>query len=166
MKEGGILVESKTQATREIIAKTTCGSGFKEIEYVQYMDLEKEVIPNKILGCFITNVENPKALKWKVPERSSYYVPVKGSFDIHAWYSYNNGRETAVGDSSVVYHENIPILNRSGKPIGPVVATAELDDDPIVTDVKLEGNKIRVAVLLKISAEVVGDSRLIVEIAE
>jgi spore coat protein E len=158
-------VESKTQATREIIVKTTCGSGFKVIEYVQYMELEKEVVPNKILGCFITNVEKPKALKCKAPERSSYYVPVKGSFDIHAWYSYNNGHETAVGNTSVVYHENIPILNRSVRPIGPVVAAAKLDEDPIVTDVKLEGNKIRVEVSLKISAEVVGDSRLVVETA-
>jgi hypothetical protein len=81
-------VEPKTQATREIIARTTCGSGFKVIEYVQYIELEKEVVPDKILGCFITNIENPEALKCKAPERSSYYVPVKGSFDIHAWYSY------------------------------------------------------------------------------
>jgi hypothetical protein len=159
-------VESKTQATREIIARTTCGSGFKVIEYVQYIELEKEAVPNKILGCFITNVEKPKALKCKVPERSRYYVPVKGSFDIHAWYSCNNGHGTAVGNTSVVYHENIPILKRSGGPIGPVVAAAKLDEDPIVADVKLEGNKIRVEVLLKISAEVVGDSRLVVEIAE
>jgi hypothetical protein len=159
-------VEPKTQATREIIARTTCGSGFKVIEYVQYIELEKEVVPDKILGCFITNIENPEALKCKAPERSSYYVPVKGSFDIHAWYSYNNGCETAVDKISVVYHENIPILKRSGRPIGPVVATAILEDDPIIADVKLEGNKIRVEVLLKISAEVVGDSRLVVETAE
>jgi spore coat protein E len=130
------------------------------------MDLQKDVIPNKILGCFITNVEKPKALKWKVPERSRYYVPVKGSFEIHVWYSYNNGHETAVGNSLVVYHENIPVLKRSGTPTGFVVATAELDNAPKVADVKLEGNKIRVEVLLKISAEVVGDSRLVVEIEE
>ena len=159
-------MEPKTQATQEIIVKTTCGSGFKVIEYVQYIELEKDVVPNKILGCFITNVEKPKALKYKAPERSSYYVPVKGSFDIHTWYSCNNGHETAVGNTSVVYHENIPILNRSGRPIGPVVAAAKLDEDPKVADVKLEGNKIRVEVLLKISAEVVGDARLVVEIAE
>jgi spore coat protein E len=159
-------VESKTQATREIIVKTTCGSGFKVIEYVQYIELEKGVVPDKILGCSITNIEKPKALKCKTPERSSYYVPVKGSFDIHGWYSCNNGHETAVGNTSVVYHENIPVLNRGGKPIGPVVATAKLDEDPIVSAVKLEGNKIRVEVLLKISAEVVGDSRLVVEVAE
>ena len=159
-------MESKTQNTREIIAKTTCGSGFKVIEYVQYIELEKEVAPNKILGCYVTNVEKPKALKCKAPERSRYYVPVKGAFDIYAWYSYHNGHETAVGNTSVVYHENIPILNRGGKPIGPVVATAKLDEDPVVADVQLEGNKIRVEVLLKVSAEVVGDSRLVVEIAE
>ncbi len=159
-------MESKNQATREIIARTTCGSGFKVIEYVQYIDLEKEVVPNKILGCFITNVEKPKALKCKAPERSRYYVPVKGSFDIHAWYSCNNGNETAVVNTSVVYHENIPILNRGVRPIGPVVAAAKLDEDPIVAEVKLEGNKIRIEVVLKISAEVVGDSRLVVEIAE
>lgn len=159
-------MESKTQATREIIVETTCGSGFKVNEYVEYMELEKGAIPNKILGCFVTNVEKPKALKWKVPERSNYYVPVKGSFDIHVWYSYNNGHETAVSNTSVVYHENIPILKRSGRPIGAVVATAKLDEDPIVTDVKLEGNKICVGVSLKISTEVVGDSRLVVEIAE
>lgn len=158
-------MESKTQATREIIAKTTCGSGFKVIEYVQYIELEKEVVPNKILGCFITNVEKPKALKCKAPERSRYYVPVKGSFDIYTWCSCNNGHETAVGNTSVVYHENIPILNRGGRPIGPVVAAAKLDDDPVVADVKLEGNKIRVEVSLKISAEVIGDTRLVVEIA-
>lgn len=165
-KEGGILVESKTQATREIIAKTTCGSGLKVIEYVQYMELEKEVVPNQILGCFVTNYENPKALKCKAPERSRYYVPVNGSFDIYAWYSCNDGHETAVINTSVVYHENVPIINRGGRPIGPVVATAKLVDDPIIADVKPEGNKIRVEVLLKISVEVVGDSRLVVEVAE
>lgn len=159
-------MESKTKTTREIIAETTCGSGFKVIEYVEYMEPEKGVIPNKILGCSVTNVQNPKALKWKVPERSNYYVPVKGSFDIHAWYSYNNGHETAICNTSVVYHENIPILKRSGRPVGPVVATAKLDEEPIVTDVKLEGNKICVVVLLKISSEVIGESRLLVEIAE
>jgi len=158
-------VESKTQDTREIIAKTACGSGFKVIEYVQYIDLEKEVAPEKILGCFVTNVESPKALKYKVPERSSYYVPVRGSFAIHAWYSCNNGQETAVGNTPVVYHENIPILKRSGTQIGPVVASATLEDDPTVVDVKIEGNKIRVEVVFKISAEVVGDSRLVVEVA-
>lgn len=159
-------MESKTQATREIIARTTCGSGFKVIEYVQYIELEKEAAPDKVLGCFISNIENPKALKCKAPERSSYYVPVKGSFDIHAWYSYNNGLKTAVCNTSVVYHENIPILNRGGRPLGPVVATAKLDEDPVVADVKLEGNKIRVEVLLKISAEVVGDSRLLIVVAD
>ncbi len=159
-------MESKPRATREIIIKTTCGSGFKEIEYVQDIELEKEAMPDRILGCFITNVENPKALKCTAPEKSSYYVPVKGSFDIYAWYSCNNGHETAVGNSSVVYHENIPVINRSGRPMGPVAATAELDEEPKVADVRLEGNKIRVEVLLKISAEVIGDSRLVVEIAE
>lgn len=158
-------MESKTRDTREIVAKTTCGSGFKAIEYVQYVELEKEAVPDKILGCFITNVENPKALKYKVPERSNYYVPVKGSFDMHIWYSCNNGRETAVGNASVIYHENIPILKRIGRPVGPVVASAKLDEGPTVADVKLEGNKIRVEVLMKISAEVVGDSRLVIEVA-
>jgi hypothetical protein len=76
------------------------------------------------------------------------------------------GRETAVGNTSVVYHENIPMLNRGGKPIGPVAATAKLEEDPIVAEAKLAGNKIRVEVSMKISAEVVGDSRLVVEIAE
>ncbi len=159
-------MEFKTQSTREIIAKTTCGSGFKVLEYVQYMELEKDVVPDKILGCFITNIEKPKALKCKAPERSSYYVPVKGSFDIHTWYSYNNDQETGIGNTSVVYHENIPIMNRGGRPVGPVVATAKLDEEPKVSDVKLEGNKIRIEVSLKISAEVVGDSRLVVETAE
>jgi spore coat protein E len=159
-------VVSKTQATREIIAKTTCGSGVKTIEYVQYMELDKKVVPDQILGCFVTNYEDPKALKCKAPERSSYFVPVNGTFDIYAWYSYNNGHDTAVINSSVIYHENVPIVNKGGRPIGPVVATAKLVGDPVVADVKLEGNKIRVEVLLQISAEVVGDSRLVVEVAE
>jgi len=159
-------VESKTQATREIIAKTACGSGVKVIEYVQYLELDKEVIPDQVLGCFVTNYESPKAMKCKAPEKNRYYVPVNGSFDIYAWYSYNNGHETAVANTSVVYHENVPISNRGGIPVGPVVATAKLVDDPIVADVKPEGNKIRVEVLLKIAVEVVGDARLVVEVAE
>jgi spore coat protein E len=159
-------MESVNQTVREIIVQTTCGMGFKEIEYIQYLEPEKETTPTKILGFSITNVEKPKALKWKVPERSRYYVPVKGSFDIHIWYAYNNGLETAVASTTVVYHETIPILERSGRPIGPVTATAKLDNDPRVADVKLEDNKIRVVVLLKISAEVIGDSRLLVEIVE
>lgn len=159
-------MKSKTQAAREIIAKTVSGSGYKAIEFVQYIELEKEVVPDRILGCFITNVEKPQALKYEVPERSRYYVPVKGSFEIYAWCSCNNGRETAVGKTSVVYHENIPILKRCGRPVGPVVASAKLDEEPIVADLKLEENKIRVEAVLKISAEVIGDSRLVVEIAE
>lgn len=159
-------MKSVNQATREIIAQTTCGRGFKEIEYVKYIELNKETTPTRILGCSITNVGKPKALKWKVPERSCYYVPVKGSFDIHVWYSYNNDLETAVASTTVVYHETIPISDRSGRPIGPVVATAKLENDPVVAGTELEGNKIRVAVSLFISTEVIGDSRLLVEIAE
>lgn len=159
-------MESVNKATREIIAQTTCGKGRKDIEYVQYIELKKETNPTRILGYSITNVEKPKALKWKVPERSGYYVPVKGSFNIHLWYSCNNDHETAVASTAVVYHETVPILDRSGRPVGPVAATAELESDPVVTDVKLEGNKVRVAVLLKISTEVIGDSRLLVEIVE
>lgn len=159
-------MESVNKATREIIAQTTCGKGSKEIEYVQYIELKKETTPTRILGCSINNVVKPKALKWKVPERSRYYVPVKGSFDIHAWYSCNNDLETAIASTNVVYHETIPILERSGRPTGAVAAAAVLESEPVVADVKLEGNKIKVVVVLKISAEVIGDSRIIVEIAE
>ena len=159
-------MESVNQATREIIAQTTCGWGSKDIEYVKYIELKKETTLTRILGCSITNAGKPKALKWKVPERSRYYVPVKGSFDIHVWYSCNNDLETAVASTTVVYHETIPILERSGRPIGPVVATATLETDPVVASTELEGNTIRVVVLLSISAEVVGESRLLVEIVE
>lgn len=151
---------------REIIVRTTCGRGSKVIEYVQYMELPKDIVPDRIMGCTITNVEKPKALKWKVPEKSRYYVPVKGSFDMHAWYAYNNGHDTAVASTSVVYHENIPMQERSGRPIGPVAASAEIEDIPEIADVKLEENKIRVVALIKISAAVVGDSRLVVEVVE
>lgn len=149
---------------REIIVKTTCARGSKVIEYVQYMELPKDIIPFNIMGCTITNVEKPKALKWKVPEKSSYYVPVKGSLDIHVWYAYNNGHDTAVGSTSIVYHENIPILERSGKSIGSVSASAQIEDAPTVADVRLEGNKIRIVILIKISALVTGDSRIMVEV--
>jgi len=151
---------------REIIVKTTCGRGSKAIEYVQYIELPKDVVADRVMGCTITNVVKPKALKWKVPEKSRYYVPVKGSFDMHAWYAFNNGHDTAVAMASVVYHENIPMLERSGKPVGPVTASAEIDDAPEIADVTLEGNKIKVVALIKISAAVVGDARLMVEVVE
>ncbi len=159
-------MELNNQATREIIAKTICGSGFKVIEYNQYIELPKDILPSRIMGCTITNVEKPKALKWKVPENNRYYVPVKGSVNIDAWYAFNDGHDTSVASTTIVYHENIPILERSGKPIGSVVATAEMDEDPKVADVGLEGNKIRITVLIKISTVVMGDSRLMVEVME
>ena len=162
--EGGFLVESNNH--REIIVKTTCGRGSKVIEYVQYLELPKEIIPERIMGCTITNVEQPKALKWKVPEKSRYYVPVKGAFEVHAWYAYNNGHDTAVGSASVVYHENIPIQERSAKPVGLVTASAKIEDAPKIAEAKLEGNKIRIVARIEISAEVVGDSRLMVEVVE
>jgi len=151
---------------REIIVKTTCGKGYKVIEYVQYMELPKDIVADRIMGCTVTNVEKPKALKWKVPEKSRYYVPVKGAFDIHVWYAFNNGHDTAVGTASVVYHENIPVLERSGKPVGPVSASAEIEEAPKIAEVKPEGNKIKIVAQIKISATVVGDSRLVVEVAE
>ncbi len=166
LREGEGFVKSVNRATREIIAQTTCGRGFKDIEYVKYIEPKKETTPIRILGCSITNVVKPKALKWKVPERSRYYVPVKGAFDIHVWYSYNDDKETAVVSTNVVYHETIPISDRSGRPIGPVVATAKYEDEPVVGSAELEGNKIRVVVVLFISAEVIGDSRLLVEVIE
>jgi len=151
---------------REIIVKTTCGRGSKVIEYVKYMELPKDVKADCVMGCTITNVERPKALKWKVPEKSRYYVPVKGSFNLHAWYGFNNGHDTAVATASVVYHENIPILERSGRPVGPVTASADIEDAPKIADVTLEGNKIKVVALIKIAATVVGDARLVVEVVE
>ena len=151
---------------REIIVKTTCGRGSKVIEYVQYMELPKDIIPDRIVGSTITNIEQPKALKWKVPEKSRYYVPVKGSFDMHIWYAHNNGHDTAVGSSSVLYHENIPIQERSARPVGSVAASARIEDTPVIAETKLEGNKIKIVARIKISAEVVGDSRLMVEVVE
>jgi hypothetical protein len=85
---------------------------------------------------------------------------------MHAWYAYNNGHDTAVATASVVYHENIPILERSGKPIGSVTASAEIEDAPEIAEVSLDGNKIKVVALIKISAVVVGDARLMVEVVE
>ncbi len=151
---------------REIIVKTTCGRGSKVIEYVQYIELPKDIIPDRIMGSTITNVEQPKALKWKVPEKSRYYVPVKGSFDMHVWYAHNNGHDTAVGTASVVYHENIPIQERSATPVGSVTASARIEEAPVFAEAKLEGNKIRIVARIEISAEVIGDSRLMVEVVE
>ena len=97
---------------QEIVTKAVIGKGKKQTSINHEINLD--VTPSKVLGCWIINhkfncfVENEK-------------VYIKGSYDAHIWYGFQDDEDTNLYKKTYEYQEEIPFKMKQGEELSPKV---------------------------------------------
>ena len=143
-------------AFKEIVTKAIIGKGKKYFK--NNYELEPEVTPTTILGCWVINHS------FKGYKKGSE-VGIDGSYDVNVWYSYDNDSKTGVATKTVDYSEALNIKLKENSEINsdtdiivrslkqPNVSKADIKDGKIVFDVEKE-----------MGVEIVGDTKVKINI--
>lgn len=89
---------------REIITKAVCGKGRNYIKEINECQAEHK--PSSILGCWIINHQ------YKAEKYEANTIVIKGSYDIHVWYSYDQHAKTEVVSEQIHYVDQVPLKER------------------------------------------------------
>lgn len=143
---------------KEIVTKAIIGKGKKTTNLNHVVETEDNI--NTVLGCWVINhVFNGINNNGK--------VLVNGSYDINIWYSYDNNTKTNVLVKRFTYQD---IMNIKIKENGEITNTSEIIvralNQPSVTDVNIEQNKINLTVHKEMGVEVVGDTKVRVSVED
>ncbi|MBR1376992.1 MAG: outer spore coat protein CotE [Bacilli bacterium] len=143
---------------KEIVTKAVIGKGKKYFKNTY--NIETEVIPTTVLGCWVINH------KFK-GYKSGSEIGVDGSYDVNIWYSYDNDSKTAVINKQISYND---LFNVSVK------ETADLSSDtdiivrtlkqPTVSKVDIKDNVISFDIEKELGVEIVGDTKVKIAIEE
>ncbi len=135
---------------KEIVTKAVIGKGKKTIKSVNEAILNGNI--DNVLGCWVIN----HRFKGYVRDNGIY---LSGSYDINIWYSYDNNSKTNVIVNNYTYEEpmNVKINNSSNISNDSEIIVRVLNQ-PSVTNVDVEGNKIKIDLESEMGVEVIGDS--------
>lgn len=143
---------------REIITRATCAKGQKRFRQMQSVSTGQPV--ESVLGYRVTGhtyTASPKANS----------VEVKVHYDLHIWYSYADGTQTAVEKKTVSYIEYLPVVDLEGERLGvDEVVCASVIRDPEITSVHARRGAVQVEVELELYAEIIGETKLWVKVYE
>jgi len=142
---------------REIVTKAVTAKGKKR--FVIESTLRGLISSaDSILGCWIINHKFGA-------RKSNESVEVKGSYDIHVWYSYNENTETEVARETINYGDLITVqrLIRDYLYEGDEIIARTLQQ-PTCVDARIEDGKIVVEVEFEIVVEVIGETKMRVAI--
>ena len=143
---------------KEIVTKAIIGKGKKYFK--DTYDLNVDVLPTTILGCWVINH------KFK-GYKSNDKVGVNGSYDVNIWYSYDNDSKTTVVNKKVDYSEifNVKVKENTEfnddtdiiiRPLKqPTCKSVHSDDKKIIFDIEKE-----------LGVEIVGDAKVKIAIEE
>lgn len=150
---------------REIITKAICGTGNQNFHYTEGLNIPVGRIPTSILGSSVTRLRLTEPLVTEIAGDGKKNVRVSGTFDINVWYAYNNDQATDVAKETVKFTETIPIADISENIMGQIEARAVLTKAPqchktMITD----NNQIQVDVELGIYAEIVGETKVFIQV--
>ena len=143
-------------AFKEIVTKAIIGKGKKYFK--NSYDLEPEVVPTTILGCWVIN-HNFKGYK------KGSEVGVDGSYDVNVWYSYDNDSKTGVATKTINYNEifNVKLKENSEINNDTDIIVRSLKQ-PNVSKVDIKDNKIVFDVEKELGVEIVGDTKVKINI--
>ncbi len=152
-------------AYREIITKAVCGSGKQDFTYTEYLQVPTGRVPSSILGSSVTRLKLTEPLVTEITGDGKRNVRVSGTFDINIWYSYNDDQATDVAKETVKFTEAIAISEISEGIVGPVDARAVLTKAPYcMKTVAADGNRLKVEVELGMYAEIIGETKVFVQV--
>ncbi len=146
---------------REIITKAVCGRG--TYRYQRLIDLELPAGQKSIqvLGHFVSNAGLAEAAVVN-QVGSGKAVRVKGHYDVHIWYAFD--QDTRAAKTTVTFSEDIPIQMFGGEDISGQQAVAEITQQPRCRKAYVknlgEQSVVRVEIDQDLAAEVVGITKL------
>lgn len=149
---------------REVITKAVCGKAQKPLKSTSYIDPPEGVVPNQILGCSVTEMRLNEP---EVKDTSTNIITIVagGIFEIHIWYAYRNGKETNVLRYPVKFEESLSLENYDCQDVSTVDARVTVNKCPVVVESAItEDNRIKLETEMEIAAEVVGETKLFVQV--
>ena len=143
---------------KEIVTKAIIGKGKKTTNLNHIVETDDNI--NTVLGCWVINNTFNGT-------NSGGKVLINGSYDINIWYSYDNNTKTNVLVRKFTYQD---IMNIKIKENGELTSTSEIIvralNQPSVTDVNIDGNKINLSVHKEMGVEVVGDTKVRISVED
>lgn len=142
---------------REIVTKAVIGKGKKT--FTNQNEIEIERTPSTILGCWVIN-HNFKGT------RVSDTVEIDGSYDVNIWYSYDNDTKTDVVRETKNYKELVNVRKRDDADSEHEEIIIRSLKQPSCTKVDIDGNKISYTIEKELGIELVGDTKVKIQIDE
>ncbi|MBR6113066.1 MAG: outer spore coat protein CotE [Bacilli bacterium] len=143
---------------KEIVTKAIVGKGKKYFK--NNYEIETEVVPTTILGCWVINH------KFK-GYKTGNSIGVDGSYDVNIWYSYDNDSKTSVINKTINYNdlfnvkvkENAEILDNTDI----IVRTLK---QPTCSKVDIKDGYVSFDIEKELGVELVGDTKVKIAIEE
>ena len=144
---------------KEIVTKAVIGKA-KKTSSNEFL-LTPEEAPNTVLGCWVINH------KFSGSKNSSGSVLVNGSFDVNVWYSYDNDKKTAVSTRNFTYNDtmNVPLKEYHNLTDASEIIVRCLRQ-PTVSNVKIEGDTVKLDIEKELGVEIVGDTKVKVSVED
>ncbi|RKQ88396.1 outer spore coat protein CotE [Brockia lithotrophica] len=150
-------LEGKRILFREILTKAVVGRGRK---YVQNSHrITPEHTPTGVLGLWVIgHVFSGR--------RVDDAVEVEGSYEVNAWYAYDNNTKTDVAKATLTYRARIPLgyLDPDRVEDLLMVRVSQLEA-PHAVEARVVDGEIAMTVAMELEAELVGETRLCVVVA-
>lgn len=141
---------------KEIVTKAVISKG--KIVDSSEMEFNIEDNINKVIGCWIINHNYLSVL-----EDGKVYA--NGYYDVHIWYAINNSSDTLIFKNTVNYkHEFVLDNDRFNKE--ECEYKLYCLEYPACSNLELSGNKIVVKVKKTLALDVIGESKLLVQVSE
>jgi spore coat protein E len=143
---------------KEIVTKAIIGKSKKTSnnEYV----ITPDKTPDTILGCWVIN-HNYSGIN------NGGVVLLNGNYDINVWYSYDNDTKTLVASQNVSYSDKMPVhLKDNSNLTNKEEIIVRSLKQPTVTKVNIEDGLIKLNVEKELGVEVVGDTKIKVNILD
>ena len=143
---------------KEIVTKTIIGKGKKE--YISNYEVETDIEPSTVLGCWIINHRFSGT-------NNQNEVFVNGSYDVNIWYSYDNDSKTSVTTKNISYNESMKLrvkdydsLNNNNE-----IIVRSLKQ-PTIQNVKIKDGKVYLTINKELGVEIVGESKVKIAIED
>ena len=139
---------------KEIVTKAVIGKGKKYFKDNYSIDVEN--VPTTILGCWVINH------KFK-GYKSGDKIGVDGSYDVNIWYSFDNNTKTNVIARTFNYSDLINVNLKEKMDENNEIIVRCLTS-PNASDVKIDGNNLKLTIEKELAVEIVGDVKVKVNV--
>jgi len=145
---------------REIITRAVCSRGKKQTKTSHLLSPTYE--PSTILGCWIIN----HAYKAKRKNKST--VVMKGTYDIHVWYAYDQNMKTAIATENVSYEVDVPMKKEDEHCLesdcDDILAKVIKQPNCLQCNIVKDSRKIKVDVEKEFAVQVIGETKVYVKV--